>query len=114
MQLKKLLPLMRKYLVFAIFSPIFMILEVFGDILIPYLMSLIVDVGIANQDSAYIVKTGIYMILAALLAMSFGVFSSFFGAKAGYGFASEIRLKTFKKIQAFTFANLDKFSVSSL
>ena len=112
--MKKLLPLMKKYLVFAIFSPIFMILEVIGDILIPYLMSLIVDVGIANQDSAYIVRIGIYMILAALLAMTFGVFSSFFGARAGYGFASEIRQKTFEKIQSFTFANLDKFSLSSL
>ncbi len=54
------------------------------------------------------------MILAALLAMTFGVFSSFFGARAGYGFASEIRQKTFEKIQSFTFANLDKFSLSSL
>ncbi len=112
--MKKLLPLMKKYLALAIFSPIFMILEVFGDILIPYLMSLIVDVGIASQDSNYIVKIGIYMILVALLAMIFGVTSSFFGARAGYGFASEIRQKTFEKIQSFSFANLDNFSVSSL
>jgi len=112
--MKKLLPLMKKYLVYAISCPLFMILEAGGDIIIPYLMSLIVDVGIANQDTIYIIKTGSYMILAALLAMAFGVASSFFGAKAGFGFASEIRMQTFEKIQSFTFANLDKFSVSSL
>lgn len=112
--MKKLLPLMKKYWVYAFFSPIFMILEVIGDILIPYLMSLIVDVGIANQNTGYITKMGCYMILTALLAMAFGVSSSFFGARAGYGFASEIRQKTFERIQSFTFANLDRFSVSSL
>lgn len=112
--MRKLLPLMKKYIVFAILSPIFMILEVIGDVIIPYLMSKIVDVGIANQDIDYIIKTGIIMILAALLAMLFGVSSSFFGARAGYGFAAEIRQKVFEKIQSFSFANLDTFTVSSL
>ncbi len=112
--MRKLLPLMKKYVVFAILSPIFMILEVLGDVIIPYLMSGIVDVGIANQDINYIVKTGFIMILVALLAMFFGVSSSFFGANAGYGFAAEIRQKVFEKIQKFSFTNLDSFTVSSL
>ena len=112
--MKKLLPLMKKYIMFALLSPIFMILEVLGDVIVPYLMSRIVDVGIANQDIDYIVKTGVIMILAALLAMFFGVSSSFFGASAGYGFAAEIRQKLFEKIQSFSFANLDSFTVSSL
>ncbi|HCW04627.1 MAG TPA: ABC transporter [Clostridium sp.] len=105
---------MKKYIMFALLSPIFMILEVLGDVIVPYLMSRIVDVGIANQDIDYIVKTGVIMILAALLAMFFGVSSSFFGASAGYGFAAEIRQKLFEKIQSFSFANLDSFTVSSL
>ncbi|MDR7856869.1 ABC transporter ATP-binding protein [Tissierella sp.] len=112
--MRKLLPLMKKYIVFAVLSPIFMILEVLGDVIIPYLMSRIVDVGIANQDIDYIIKTGIVMILVALFAMFFGVSSSFFGASAGYGFAAEIRQKVFGKIQSFSFANLDTFTVSSL
>lgn len=91
-----------------------MILEVLGDVIIPYLMSLIVDVGIANQDVDYIIKIGLLMIGAALTAMALGVSSSFFGARAGYGFAAEIRQKTFEKIQRFSFSNLDNFSVSSL
>ncbi len=112
--MKKLLPLMKKYLTYAILSPIFMILEVLGDIIIPYLMSKIVDIGITNQDIDYIIKIGLLMIGVALLAMILGVSSSFFGASAGYGFAAEIRQKVFEKIQGFSFANLDAFQVSSL
>lgn len=112
--LKKLLPLMKKYWIFAVLSPLFMVLEVLGDVFIPYLMSRIVDVGIVSQDINFIVNTGMLMVGAALLAMFFGVSSSFFGANAGFGFASEIRQKVFEKVQSFSFANLDSFTVSSL
>ncbi|NLV88835.1 MAG: ABC transporter ATP-binding protein [Tissierellia bacterium] len=112
--LNKVLPLMKKYRIYAILSPIFMILEVIADIVIPYLMSLIVDVGIANRDIDYIIKIGFFMILAAILGMLFGVLSAHCGARAGYGFAAEIREETFKKVQNFSFANLDRFTVSSL
>ncbi len=105
---------MKKYSFYAILCPILMILEVIADIAIPYLMSRIVDVGIANQDINYIVRIGFIMITAAVLGIVFGVISSHYGAKAGYGFASEVRNELFKKIQSFSFANLDKFSVSSL
>jgi ATP-binding cassette subfamily B protein len=91
-----------------------MILEVFADIAIPYLMSKIVDVGIANQDIKYVLQIGFIMIAAALIGMTFGIMSSHYGARAGYGFASEVRLKAYKKIQSFSFANLDKFTVASL
>ncbi len=112
--MKKVLPLMKKYRVFAILSPVLMVLEVLSDVIIPFLMSRIVDVGIANRDIDYIIKIGLIMVLAAVMAIIFGVASSFAGAKAGHGFASEIRMKTFKKIQGFSFANLDNFTVSSL
>ncbi len=108
------MPLMKKYKIHAILSPIFMLLEVVADIMIPYLMSLIVDVGISNRDVDYIVKIGLLMVLTAFLGILFGVLSAHCGATAGYGFAAEIRKETFKKIQGFSFANLDKFSVSSL
>lgn len=91
-----------------------MILEVLADIIIPYLMSRIVDVGIASQDISYIVKIGLVMIAAALLGMAFGVVSAHFGARAGFGFAAKIRGKLFDKVQEFSFANLDNFTVSSL
>lgn len=112
--LKKLVPFMKKYTSYAVLCPILMITEVVADILIPYLMSLIVDVGIANRDVGYVVKIGGIMILAALIGMILGVISSYFGATAGYGFAAEIRKAVFKKVQDFSFTNLDNFSVSSL
>ena len=77
-------------------------------------MSRIVDIGIVNQDIEYIVQLGLIMVVAALLAMVFGILSSHFGARAGYGFASGIRDEVFEKVQGFSFANLDQFSVSSL
>ena len=112
--MRKLLPFMRKYILYAISSPILMILEVVADIIIPYLMSRIVDIGIANRDIDYIVKTGLIMVVAAIFGILFGVLSSHCGAKAGYGFAAEIRQVAFEKVQSFSFANLDQFSVSSL
>lgn len=105
---------MKKYMKYAVLCPIMMILEVLADIIIPYLMALIVDVGIAGRDVGYVVKMGIIMIFAALFGMVMGIISSHYGATAGYGFAAEIRKETFKKVQSFSFANLDKFSVSSL
>lgn len=105
---------MEKYRKYAMLCPIFMILEVIADIIIPYLMSLIVDVGIQGRDINYVLKIGTIMILAALFGMLMGIMSSHYGAKAGYGFAAEIRKSTFKKVQSFSYANLDKFSVSSL
>ncbi|WP_313343923.1 ABC transporter ATP-binding protein [Sedimentibacter sp.] len=105
---------MKKYLFYAILCPILMILEVLADIIIPYLMSRIVDVGIVNNDINYIVRIGLIMISAAVFGIVLGVISSHFGAKAGFGFAAEVRKELFKKVQGFSFANLDKFSVSSL
>ena len=110
----KLLPYMKKYRIFALLAPIFVILEVFGDIILPYLMSLIVDVGVKNQNTQYIIKTGILMIIATMLSMLSGIASAHFSARAGHGFASEIRKETFRKIQEFSFANLNDFTISSL
>ncbi len=112
--MRKILPFMKKYLFYAILCPILMILEVLADIVIPYLMSRIVDVGIANNDINYIVKLGLIMIAAAVFGIILGVVSSHYGARAGLGFAAEVRKELFKKVQGFSFANLDKFSVSSL
>lgn len=112
--MKKLLPFMKKYMFFAVLCPILMILEVMTDVFVPYLMSQIIDVGVVSRDTEYIIKLGLIMIAISLLGMTFGIFSAHSGARAGYGFAAEIREATFKKVQSFSFANLDKFTVSSL
>lgn len=112
--MQQLLPFMKKYRIYAVLSPILMVLEVLTDIAVPYLMARIVDIGIANQDLKYVVSVGVVMIVLALIGMLFGILSAHCGARAGYGFASEIRLETFKKVQGFSFANLDQFTVPSL
>lgn len=110
----ELLPYMKKYRIFAILAPLFVIIEVLGDIILPYLMSLIVDIGVKNQNIQYIIKIGIIMIIATMLSMLSGIISAHLSAKAGHGFAAEIRKETFKRIQGFSFENLNDFTVSSL
>lgn len=112
--ISRVLPYMEKYRINAFLSPIMMVLEVFADIGVPFLMSRIVDVGIKAQDVNYVVRTAVLMIVVALLGMLMGILSSFMGAKAGYGFATELRQAAYKKIQSYSFANIDEMSVPSL
>lgn len=112
--LKTLLPYMEKYKIYAILCPVLMILEVAADIAIPYLMSFIVDVGIANKDVDYILRTGGLMVVFAIGAMLMGIISSFFGAKAGYGFAAELRKGAYAQLQKFSFANFDTLNGPTL
>ena len=105
---------MKKYRTYAILSPIMMILEVASDILIPLLMSRLVDIGIKNGDMDFVIGTGLQMVVLALFGMVMGVVSSFFGARAGYGFAAQIRAKAFSRIQDYSFANLDTLAAPTL
>lgn len=112
--LRRLAPYMSKYKIYAILCPILMILEVSVDIIIPYLMSFVVDTGIANRDISYILRIGLLMIGFALFGMTTGIISTHLGAKAGYGFAAEVRADAYRSVQRFSFANIDAMSVPSL
>lgn len=105
---------MRQYTGYAIFSPVLMILEVVSDVLAPFLMAEIVDRGIPAADSNYIVRIGLIMIGVALWGLICGSVSAFLGAKAGYGYGSNVREALYAKIQTFSFNQLDLFSVPSL
>ena len=98
---------MKKYRTYDFLSPIMMILEVASDVIIPFLMARIINIGIQNKDMNFVLQTGLIMIGVALFGMFMGVVSSFFGAKAGYGFAAELRQDAFDKIQGYSFANLE-------
>lgn len=112
--IKKLLPYVSKYKLYAILSPITVTGEVFLEICIPLLMSRIIDIGIANKDMNFIFKTGSLMIALALISLILGALSGKFAAMASMGFAKELRKGIFYKIQDFSFSNIDKFSTSSL
>ena len=112
--IRKLAPYMRRYKLPAILCPIAVVLEVGIDVLMPLLMAMIVDTGIANRDVDYIVRIGFLMIGLAFLALGIGISSSYLGATAAMGFGAEVRQALFDKIQTFSFARLDKFGVPSL
>ena len=98
----------------SILTPICMIFEVIFDMIIPLLMGKIVSNGIEKGDMDYIVKTGIAMILLALLGLVSGILGGVFAAKASTGFARNLREAMFNNIQTFAFSNIDKFSTSGL
>ena len=97
-----------------ILGPLLAIIDVFGEIVQPMLMSDIVDIGIKNGDTGYILKMGATMIGLSLVAIVGGVGNVYFSSKSSVGFASELRKGLFSKIQEFSFANIDTFSSASL
>ncbi len=98
----------------TILTPIFVIFEVIMEVVIPYLMARIIDVGIQNSDIKYILEIGIFLIVSAILSLTFGMLSGRFAAKASAGYAKNLRKSMFDKIQTYAFENIDKFSTSSL
>ncbi len=112
--IKKLAPYVGAYKKEAILAPITVILEVLLEIFIPFLMSKIVDIGIANSDIGYVVRIGIMMLVMAMFSLLFGALSGRYASVASVGFAKNIRSALFKKIQDFSFFNVDKFSTPSL
>ncbi len=98
----------------TIIAPLFMMLDAIGSIMQPLLISKIIDVGIANGDITYIIKMGILMIFFSLLVMFCGFGCMYFSSKAAYGFAYNLREDMIKKIQDFSFSNINKFKTSSL
>lgn len=110
----KLLSCVGEYKKAALLSPVCMVGEVVMEILIPFLMAKIIDVGIANGDLPYVAKVGLLMILMAVVSLCFGAGGGHFAAVASSGFAKNIRKKLFDKIQDFSFANVDRFSTASL
>lgn len=112
--MKQYIKYFQKYQTAVILAPFMMLIECISDIVQPLLMSNIVDVGIANGDLNHTIKIGIAMILLAIIAVCCGILNAVFSSKAAVGFATELRKALFKKIQSFSFSNIDKFSTSSL
>ena len=92
----------------SILTPFFMILEVIMEMIIPLLMSSIIDDGVERGD------IGIWMVAAAGIGLFAGVMGGKYGARASTGFAKNLRQAMFENIQTFSFSNIDKFSTPSL
>ena len=98
----------------AIKSPIFILLEVVLELLLPLVMTEIVDVAIPAGDVGYIFKLGILMIVISMAAMACGVLSAKYATFASQGFGANLRQALFDKVQEFSFADIDRFSSASL
>ncbi|MCD8124590.1 MAG: ABC transporter ATP-binding protein/permease [Lachnospiraceae bacterium] len=98
----------------SLLTPLFMILEVIMEMVIPLLMASIIDDGVEKGDMNHIFTVGIFMVIAAAFGLLFGVLGGRFGAKASTGFARNLRKSMFENIQTFSFANIDKYSTAGL
>ena len=112
--IKTLAKQIREYKWASIATPIFMILEVAMEMVIPLLMASIIDDGVEAGDMQHIFLIGCYMILAALVGLSAGIMGGKYGAKASTGFARNLREAMYENIQTFSFSNIDKFSTAGL
>ena len=121
----------KPYLPWFIIGPLCMIVEVIGEVVMPKLLAYIIDFGVKHTmeeapgwllwlyeilgtDSALVVALAVGMVLTAVLMMIGGVGGAYFGAKASVNFAADLRADIYRKVQKFSFANVDKFNTGSL
>lgn len=108
------------YLSAFILGPVFMIVEVLGEVILPKLMSIIINygcgqqVGVEAKGPGFILLIGAVMIITAFLMMLGGVLGAYYAIKASSNFAADLRQDVFAKVQKFSFANIEKFSTGSL
>ena len=112
--LKRLAGCVRQYKGASLLSPLFVVLEVIMEVIIPLLMAKLIDDGIDGANQAAILKTGGILAVCCILSLSFGILAGHFAAKASAGFAKNIRHDLFHTVQGFSFFNIDRFSASSL
>lgn len=111
---RRILKEVKEFKAVSLITPVFMILEVIMEMIIPYLMASIIDNGVNAGDMNHIIKTGMIMIVIALLGFLSGLAGGRTGAKASAGFARNLRETMFNNIQTFSFSNIDKYSTAGL
>lgn len=112
--LKTLLKSVRQYKKETLLSPLCVVVEVFIEMYIPYIMGLLIDNGINKGDMDYVRKMGLFTILLTLVSLVLGASASYFSAHAAAGFTANLRQDMFYHMQDFSFENIDKFSSASL
>ncbi|MDY2812439.1 MAG: ABC transporter ATP-binding protein [Dorea sp.] len=112
--IRTILSEVKEYKKVSIITPLFMIMEVIMEMIIPYLMASIIDNGVNAGNLQHIYKVGVVMIVAAAFGLFAGIMGGRFGAKASAGLAKNLREAMFNHIQTFSFSNIDKFSTAGL
>lgn len=112
--MRKLLRFLKPYTVYVILAPLLMVVEVVCDLYQPTLLAKIVNEGILKNNFSLIFRTGLMMIGIAIIGLIGGVGCTIYASYASQNFGKDLRSALFKKIQAFSFSNIDKFHTSSL
>ena len=112
--LRKLFSYMKQYTIYAYLAMFCVMVECVFELVIPLIMADMVDVGVANGDRAYIFQKGGLMVFCALLALFLGMGSAKFSAMCGQGLGANLREAEYRKLQSFSFSNIDHFRISSL
>lgn len=111
---KRLMKSIREYRSVSIKAPIFVSLEVVMEVVIPLIMADLIDRGINGGNMPYILKTGLILVLAALMSLCFGALAGKYAAMASAGFAKNLRKDMYSHVQDYSFSNIDKFSTGGL
>ena len=112
--LKTLGAYVKEYKRASVATPLYMILEVLMEMLIPYLLSSLIDDGVQKGDMGHILAVGSCMVVIAAVGLFAGIMGGVYGAKASTGFAKNLRKGMFDRIQTYAFSNIDKFSTAGL
>ena len=112
--IRKVLGQLGQYRRQAVLAPLCTLAAVGMDVLIPYVMAYLIDQGITGKDMSKVCLWGAVMVACALVALVVGVLSGVYGSEAGTGLAANLRDALFKKVETFSFGNIDKFSTASL
>ena len=104
----------KQYRLTALLTPVFVVLEVLMEVLIPFVIADLLDKGVELGNYDVIIELGIVLIILALLALVFGILAGRTSAVASAGFAKNLRRAVFSNVQKFSFANIDKYSAPSL
>ena len=113
-KIKKLAKSVREYKKYALLAPLIVCVEVMLEVLIPYVMAKLIDEGINAHSLEKTYLYGFILVVAAMFALVFGIAAGITAAKASSGFAKNLRKDLYYKVQTFSFANIDKFSTSSI
>lgn len=113
-ELKRYKKYITPYLSAFVIGPLMMLTEVAGEVMLPKFMSMIINNGVASRNVAYIGKMGTLMVLTVLFMAVGGILGAYFSAKASISFTSDMRNDLFRKIQQFSFENIDDYSTGSL
>lgn len=112
--MKKLLVYLKDYIKESILGPLFKLLEALFELFVPLVIAAIIDTGIENGDTGYIVKMCLVLVLLGFVGLAFSITAQYFAAKASVGFVSKIRHVLFGHIQSLSYSELDQIGTSTL